>query len=204
MNDAKEFWNEKFSRAGYLYGTKPNAYIKEKSVHLPDGSDILCLAEGEGRNAVYLASCGHKVATLDASDIAIEKQQKLAQQCGHSIYSHLIDLNDWEPEKNTQNAIVMSYLHLPKPLLKKTLKNIETALKPNGLFVGEFFSKDQMNYTSGGPRVIDILYDKVDFETFMQGLSLEVLELEKKIVELDEGVGHQGEASVIRVMLKKI
>ena len=204
MNNVQEIWNEKFSNEEYLYGKSPNQYIKEKSKLIEINSDILCLGEGEGRNALYLSDIGHSITSIDASSSAVDKLNKLLSAHGHSINAYTQNLEDWEPNEEKFAGITTSYLHLPKPLLKKVINNSIKALKNNGIFIGEFFSKKQINYKSGGPKSIDMLYEIKDFKDNIDKENIEIIELKEEIVYLDEGQGHQGEASVIRVVFKKL
>jgi len=204
MNNVQEIWNEKFSNEEYLYGKSPNQYIKEKSKLIEINSDILCLGEGEGRNALYLANMGHFITAIDASNTAVDKLNKLLSSHGHSSKAYAQNLEDWVPNEEQFDAITTSYLHLPKDLFNKVIKNSIKALTNDGIFIGEFFSKNQINYQSGGPKSIDMLYEIKDFKDNIDKENIEIIELKEEIVYLDEGQGHQGEASVIRVVFKKL
>ncbi|MBN2825479.1 MAG: class I SAM-dependent methyltransferase [Campylobacterales bacterium] len=203
MNNAQHFWNTMFANEEeYLYGTQPNAYIQEKSHLLKPNSHILCLAEGEGRNALHLASLGHRISSIDASDIALQKQKKLLEAHGYTIDALHQDLSHWQPQPNYFDAIATSFMHLPKPLLAQVLTHSITTLKPDALFMGEFFSLQQLQYNSGGPKDSQKLYAIEDFVHHQEGI--EFIELKEEIVHLSEGSGHQGEASVIRVLFRKL
>jgi SAM-dependent methyltransferase len=196
----QHFWNEKFSKEEYMYGKKPNAFIESCKHYFDKSKNFLCLGEGEGRNAIYFAKKGFNVTALDASNIGLKKLKDFADKESVKVLTKCIDLNHWEVTSQ-YGAIVASYLHLHKndhiPLFQK----IETALEKEGYFVGEFFSKDQLNFNSGGPKNEDLLYDTSDFENGFP--NCKKIQLEKQTVHLDEGYGHQGEASVIRVVLQK-
>jgi len=200
----KTMWNEKFSRNGYLFGTKPNTYIAEKSVLLKPKTSVLCLGEGEGRNALFLAKNNFDVTAIDASDVGLQKAKELANANNCEIKIEQLDLNDWNPKENSFDAIVCSYLHLEEPLRSKTFKSIIHALLPNGIFIGEFFSHEQLNFSSGGPKNISLLYDLDSMKSILKNKSIEIIELVKELTNLDEGKGHQGEASVIRICFKKV
>lgn len=196
----KEFWNKKFSREGYLYGKKPNAFLVSCSANFKKNHRLLCLGEGEGRNAIYFAKRGYEVVALDASDIGLKKLQEQASEYNVEIKTKCLDLNDWEPEKK-YGSIVASYLHMYKNERDNLFRKIYESLKVDGFFAGEFFSVNQLNYNSGGPKDIDLLYTTKDFENAFPGC--EYHKLEETITILDEGDGHQGEASVIRVIVQK-
>ncbi|RXK05817.1 SAM-dependent methyltransferase [Halarcobacter bivalviorum] len=195
----QEFWNQKFSRDGFLYGLKPNSFIASKIKSFPANSKVLCLGEGEGRNAIFLAKKGFEVTAIDASDIGLSKLEQRAKEEGLNIKTICIDLNEWQAEEE-YDVIVASYLHMYEKDRDRLFDNIDDSLKENAVFVGEFFSQNQLNYNSGGPRDKELLYKVEDFKTHYTFSEAEVKE---QITILDEGKGHQGEASVIRVVLQK-
>ncbi|PLY07368.1 MAG: tellurium resistance protein [Arcobacter sp.] len=196
----QEFWNQKFSRDGYLYGRKPNSFLVSCSSNFKKSQRFLCLGEGEGRNAVYFASKGYEVVALDASDIGLKKLEALAEEEEVYVKTRCVDLNEWEPSKK-YGSIVTSYLHMYKNEREALFNKIESCLKEGGFFVGEFFSTNQLNYQSGGPKDIDLLYTVDDFlNAFPNCTKHKVEELE---TNLEEGNGHQGKAYVIRVIIQK-
>lgn len=195
----QEFWNQKFSRDGFLYGLKPNSFIASKIKSFPANSKVLCLGEGEGRNAIFLAKKGFEVTAIDASDIGLSKLEQRAKEEGLNIKTICIDLNEWQAEEK-YDVIVASYLHMYEKDRDRLFDNIDESLKENAVFVGEFFSQNQLNYNSGGPRDKELLYKVEDFKTHYTFSEAEVKE---QVTILDEGKGHQGEASVIRVVLQK-
>lgn len=199
----QHFWNQKFDGDEHLYGTEPNAYIKEKSGLIAAEGKVLCLGEGEGRNALFLAKEGHDIVAIDASDVGLAKAHRLTQTHGHTIDTVHMDLAEWEPETESFDAIVTSYLHLPQPLRKAVFNKAAHALKTGGVFIGEFFSLDQLGYQSGGPKAPELLYTVEDMRDNLDGLAVETVVLEQVLTHLDEGRGHRGEASVIRVVFKK-
>lgn len=204
MSEQQHFWNEKFDGEEHLYGTEPNAYIKEKSGLINAAGKVLCLGEGEGRNALFLAKEGHDIVAIDASEVGLAKAHRLTQAHGHTIDAVQMDLAKWNPEGERFDAVVTSYLHLPQPLRNEVFRKSVTALKPGGFFIGEFFSQDQLKYTSGGPKALELLYTVEDLANILDRQPVEIVHLDKEITHLDEGRGHQGKASVIRVIFKKL
>jgi len=195
----QEFWNSKFSRDGFLYGIKPNTFIASKIKMFPRGGKVLCLGEGEGRNAIFLAKRGLTVTAIDASDIGLSKLHFRSIEEDVKIETICADLNEWEV-KETYDVIVASYLHMYKNEREDLFEKIEESLNPNGYFIGEFFSTKQLNYTSGGPKDEDLLYTVDDFK---KHFALCEKEIKEQVTILDEGKGHQGEACVIRVIVQK-
>lgn len=198
----QQLWNEKFSRQGYLYGTEPNAFLKEQLQNIAAGSHILFLGEGEGRNACYAASLGFKATALDASDVGIAKCLSLARSLHVTLETLHVDLMHWEPTES-YDAIMCSFLHLNEPLRTQSFRKAVNALHEGGLFIAEFFSKKQLDYTSGGPKAADLLYTTDALESIFSMPTLHTILLTECLDHLEEGSGHQGEASLIRVIIKK-
>ncbi len=192
-----KMWDEKFSRPGYLYGTEPNAYLKEIIDALPKGARILFLGEGEGRNACYAAGLGHVCEALDASQTGLQKLEALAAERGVDVETTHADLAQWQPSKR-YDAILCAFVHLEEPLRTRVFVQALWALEYGGIFAGEFFSTAQLEKDSGGPKQKALLYDVRSFDKLKRpGYACELLE--EATVELDEGEGHKGEAAVVRV-----
>ena len=195
----QEFWNSKFSRDGFLYGLKPNTFIASKIKLLPKNAQVLCIGEGEGRNAIFFAKKEFDVTAVDASDIGLLKLEQRAKEENLKIHTLCMDLNHWNVE-HKYDVIVASYLHMYKEERTALFNKIEESLSDNGYFIGEFFSTKQLNYSSGGPKDEDLLYTVDDFKKSFLMCDKEIKE---QVTILDEGKGHQGEASVIRVVIQK-
>ncbi len=195
----QQFWNEKFAKDGYLYGTNPNEFLASKLNLFKKDSKLLCLGEGEGRNAIFFAKNAFKVKALDASNIGLEKLQKRAKEQNLDINTLCIDLNHWQSDEK-YDVIVASYLHMYKNEREELFLKIENSLNTKGYFIAEFFSQNQLAYNSGGPKDTELLYTKEDFENNFNSC---IKQISEEIVFLDEGIGHQGEASVIRVVIEK-
>jgi len=202
MQDIARMWDDKFSRDGYFYGFEPNVFIESQTNLLAPKGNVLCLGEGEGRNAVYLADKGFDVTALDASPIGMTKALMMAEKRGVSFKAELLDLEHWEP-KQSYNAVVSSYLHLEEPLRTKAFRQAFETLKTDGYFIGEFFSINQIPRESGGPKKPSLLYTLASLESIFDIQGAKIIYLEECDVPLDEGNGHQGDALVIRVIIQK-
>jgi SAM-dependent methyltransferase len=190
----KEFWNERYSANEFVYGIEPNDFLKSQSFSI--GSNILCLAEGEGRNGVYLARQGHAVKCIDFSEEAIKKTQLLAKRNNVNIQTECLDLNELELEPNSLDGIVIIFGHFPMDLRKKVHQQLYSALKPKGKLIIEAYSKEQIHRNTGGPRSLDLLYSYEELASdFLEFLTFEISEIER---EVNEGSFHQGQANVIR------
>ena len=149
-------WDEKFSREGFLYGLKPNEFLKNNFHKLEKSGDILFLGEGEGRTALYAASLGYKVSALDASEVGLQKTQARAKEMNVEVQTILADLDIYKYETR-YSSILCSFLHLPNPLRREAFSKALRALKMNGLFMAEFFSTAQLPLKSGGPKMEELL-----------------------------------------------
>lgn len=202
MSDQREFWNERFAKEGYFYGTEPNVYLKEQIDQLPSSQKILFLGEGEGRNAIYAASLSHTVTALDASEIGLAKTAMQAQSRGLCVSLIHADLEIWNPAES-YDAILCSFLHLPEPLRSEVFAKAISRLNPGALFAGEFFSIYQMPRTTGGPKDESLLYTAEALRSILEPLPCIVDELVETETELREGKGHIGIASVVRMKVRR-
>lgn len=198
----QHFWNEKFSQSGLLYGTEPNLFIKQNYQFLPISGNVICLGEGEGRNAIFLAQQGFKVEALDASDVALKKLRARLDDGLLNIMLRHTMIENWQPQFE-YDGVVCVHMHLPKEYRKILFEKIIKALKTGGIFLCEVFSKRQLKYQSGGPKEENMLYDLCETYDLISNFDFDILKLSEEIVSLDEGV-HQGEACVVRMVLKKI
>ena len=193
------FWNGKFSKADYFYGTKANEFLASKLELFNKHKTLLCLGEGEGRNAVFFAKNGFEVEAIDASDVGLAKLDEISKEENLGIKTLCMDLNHWEANKK-YDVIVASYLHMYKEEREKLFEKIENSLNINGYFVAEFFSTKQLSYNSGGPKDLTLLYTIEDFSNHFKSCEKNIYE---EMTVLDEGMGHQGKACVIRVIIQK-
>lgn len=196
-------WNAKFQEKEFLYGEEPNHFIKEHLELLLPCEYIICLGEGEGRNAIFLADKGLQVEALDISDVALLKLRKHAKANYVQIKIRHTLLQYWQPT-SLYGAVVCTYLHLPKKDQSLLFKKAIASLKVGGIFIAELFSDSQKSFHSGGPKEPDLLYALSDISDTLKFLPCTILKLAQEIVILQEGEKHVGRASVIRVICKKL
>jgi SAM-dependent methyltransferase len=193
-------WDQKFSEEGYYYGTEPNAFIKEWGLKIEKG-DMLAIAEGEGRNAVYLAQLENNVTTWDYSKVAVEKTKALAECKDVKVHAQQRDLGEVEWPENSWDAIINVFGHLPKPLKVRTFNGIKKSLKPGGLFLTEVYSTKQLAYGTGGPRDVEFLFEPNELlEAFKDWRIIHFFYGE---VERYEGKHHHGLSHVIQAVVEK-
>jgi SAM-dependent methyltransferase len=190
-------WDERFNTAEYIYGTDPNDFLVSVTPQIPVGK-VLCLADGEGRNGVYLATLGYAVTSVDQSMVGLEKAQKLAQSKNVTLTTIQANLADFMIEPNTWDAIISIYCHLPSSLRKVLYPKVVQGLKPNGVFVLEGFSPQQLQYNTGGPKDLDLLPILGALKEELELLDWEISQEVER--ELKEGRYHQGKAAVIQML----
>lgn len=189
-------WDERFGGEGFAYGTEPNRWLEAQAHRLRPGSRVLSLAEGEGRNAVWLAARGHRLHAVDGSGVGLEKARRLAAARGVAIEATVADLADFEPRPGAYDAVVLIFLHLPPPLRALVHARAEAALAPGGLVILEAFTPRQLANSSGGPRQAELLYEPAALAADFPGIAWEALR--EEVAELDEGPLHQGRAALVR------
>jgi SAM-dependent methyltransferase len=129
-------WNQRYSAEHYVYGTEPNDFLAASLEQLPTGR-VLCLAEGEGRNAVFLAALGNQVTAVDASSVGLAKARRLAAKHGVEIETLTCDLAELEIEPGAWDLIVSIFAHTPAPLRADLHRRVATGLRPGGVFLLE-------------------------------------------------------------------
>jgi SAM-dependent methyltransferase len=196
----KESWDERYSTSEYIYGVTPNMFFK-KFIDYNQPGRILIPADGEGRNSVYAAQKGWEVTAFDYSSKAREKALNLAKINNVIIDYHLMDFAEYKPDGELFDFIALIFVHIPVENRAEYHHKIINSLKSGGLICLEAFTKEQINYTSGGPKILDLLYSKeLLLEDFKE---LEILLLEERSIIISEGNLHEGEAKVIDLIARK-
>ncbi len=193
-------WDERYAQEGYLYGTEPNEFLKENFHKIPKGK-VLFLAEGEGRNAVFLARQGYKVTAMDSSAVAIKKARRLAQKNDVSITTFVAGLEDFDLGKGQWDGIVSIFCHLPPALRKDVHVRIIRALKKGGVLLAEAYTPDQLKYKTGGPPVKELLVDLSMLKNELQ--SLRLVHALETVREIHEGKLHFGKGAVVQIIAVK-
>jgi SAM-dependent methyltransferase len=193
-------WDKRFSEPGYAYGTEPNGFLASVVDRIPRGN-VLCLAEGEGRNAVYLAGLGYEVTAVDTSTVGLAKADALALDRGVTIDAVLADLADYPIDPGEWQGIVSIFCHLP-PVVRAALhERCLRGLAPGGVFVLEGFTPRQLELGTGGPKSRELLMELEFIRQELPGLRLEIArEIEREVVE---GKFHKGTAAVVQILAVK-
>jgi len=197
----KDFWDERYAEAELAYGEIPNTYLTEVAAQIPADGSVLVVGDGEGRNGVWLARQGFDVTCVDYSSVAVEKIKALADKSGVSLAAICADLNEWDWPQEKFDAVVSVYVHFPDDVRAVLHQKMVDSLKSGGKIIMEAFNKDQLQYKSGGPPVLEMLFSEAMLrEDFA---SVNILEIEEKVVYLDEGKYHCGDGAVVRMIAQK-
>jgi ubiquinone/menaquinone biosynthesis C-methylase UbiE len=197
----KEFWNERYSQAAYAYGISPNKFYMKSFGELSLSGKILFPAEGEGRNAVYAARKGCEVWAYDISEKGKEKAMMLAEQFNAPVNYLVGTLDQHNFEKETFDAIVLIFAHLPLSLRSESHKSLFKLLKPGGYIILEAFNKQHIAFRKknpeiGGPGELNMLLSTEEIKQDFRNISIVLLENTE--VDLKEGIYHNGRGSVVR------
>lgn len=197
--DPREFWNARFSQPGFAYGTEPNDLVREVAPRLK--GPVLSLGEGEGRNAVYLAQRGLEVTAVDLSSFGLEKAQRLAAERNTRITTEVADLADYDLGTERWGTILCIWCHLPSWVRARVHRDVVAALAPGGLFVLEVYTPRQLQFDTGGPKNLDLLYEPDQTKAELEGLVFErCVEFEHDVLE---GEWHRGRSASLHVIARK-
>jgi 2-polyprenyl-3-methyl-5-hydroxy-6-metoxy-1,4-benzoquinol methylase len=203
----KEMWDKRYAEEGYAYGTEPNKFLEQQLAKIPAEGKALFAAEGEGRNAVHAAKLGWKVTAFDLSESGKTKALLLAEQENVSLNYFVENLQNLDFKPNEFDLLVLIYAHFPAELKSEFHKKLANYVKPGGHVVFEAFSKEHIKYNSvnpkaGGPKDVAMLFSveevSNDFRDF------EIIQLQEKVVDLNEGKYHIGQSSVVQFVGRKL
>jgi cyclopropane fatty-acyl-phospholipid synthase-like methyltransferase len=197
-----ERWEARFREPGYHFGTEPNAFLKSKSHLLKPGQKALSIADGEGRNGVFVAGLGLDVLAIDFSPSALAKSQALAKERGVTLRTERADLETWKWPVAAFDVIAGIFFQFLTPELRtRVFADIKRALKPGGLVLIEGYGLKQLDYKTGGPSEPERLYTRPMLqEAFGDFASLDIVEYD---AELSEGDRHVGMSALVDLVGRK-
>lgn len=193
-------WDERYNKDEYHYGTGPNDFLKEwVGKLLPRDREsqparVLCLADGEGRNSVYLAELGAEVTALDISPVGLQKARNLADSRGVSIQTQVADLTQCELPETHYDGIVMIFCHLPSHNRPRLYQQIRQSLKADGWLLVEGYSEAQLGRNTGGPASVDLLLSAQELKAAFTDFRIE--HSAERLRDIQEGGGHTGVGAV--------
>lgn len=201
-NSERDRWNARFAADGFVFGTDPNAFLASQRERLAPGMSALCVADGEGRNSVWLARQGLEVTAFDFSPVGLAKAMKLALQNGVKVDYRQADVNDWDWDAARYDVVVAIFVQFTPPAERSRMfAGMIRALKPGGLLILQGYRPEQLRYATGGPKRVENLYTEALLrESFA---ALEILHLASHDDVVDEGAGHQGMSALIDLVARR-
>lgn len=197
----KAFWNERYGNAGFAYGLEPNDFLVFAARYLSEGSKVLTIGEGEGRNALFLAKAGCRVVAVDQSDVGMAKALEIARQADCDIQAIVADLADFSMGHDEYDAVISIFCHLPSVLRQSVHRRIYDGLRHGGLFITEAYAPAQIQNATGGPKDVDML---VSLDEVTGSFShFEPLHAYSGVRDVREGAFHCGQAIVTQYIGKK-
>lgn len=194
-------WNERYAPATYFYGTEPNDFLRQQAPAIPSAGTVLCLGEGEGRNAVYLAGQGYDVVALDQSAVGLEKAGRLAAAKAVHIETLIANLDGYRFDAARWDGIVSIWCHLPSTIRSSIHRQVVTGLKPGGVFLLEAYMPRQIPNGTGGPKDVDLLPTLAELRRDLEGLEiLKGAEIDRIV---QEGTGHNGLSAVVQIVARR-
>ena len=202
FTDATEHWNRRFEVEAYLFGTEPNVWLREHASVWQPGQRVLSIADGEGRNSVWLAQQGLVVDAFDISRVAVEKARKLAAARGVDVNFAVSDVDGYAWPEGVYDGVAAVFVQFAHPAMRARLfDRIKRALKPGGFLVLQGYTPRQLEYKTGGPPHAENMYTQALLrEAFAD---IDIVELREYEAEVDEGTGHHGHSALIGMVGKK-
>ena len=202
FRDAAATWNQRYADDDFHFGREPNDYLRAKAPLLPPGGPVLCVADGEGRNSVWLAQQGHAVQAFDLADVAVAKARRLAAEAGVEVDHHVAAFDDWNWQPAAFDAVVAIFIQFADPAMRaRQFAQMQATLKPGGVLVLQGYTPRQLELKTGGPGVLSHLYTADALrEAFA---AMEIVELVEYEAVLDEGARHRGPSALVGLVARK-
>jgi cyclopropane fatty-acyl-phospholipid synthase-like methyltransferase len=197
-----ERWETRFRAGAYAFGKEPNAFLKSQAHRLPAGGHALSVADGEGRNGVWLAEQGLEVLSIDFSPAALEKARALAAERGVKLATERADVTTWRWPQNAFDVVTAIFIQVVTPAQRPAFfANLKNALKPGGLLLMQSYRPEQLKYGTGGPREVERLYTRALLEDAFGDMAQ--LEIREHDSEIREGTAHVGMSALIDLVAVK-
>jgi len=202
MNNMTSMWDERYAQEGYLFGTEPNEFLVSQRHLLKPGMSCLAVADGEGRNGVWLAQQGLHVLSVEASAVALDKARNLAQQRGVAIDFEQADLALWQWGEHRFDAVAAIFIQFAPPALRDQMfAGIKRCLKPGGLLLLQGYTPRQLEYKTGGPPLAENMYTEALLRRAFG--DMEILHLREHDDHIGEGTAHSGMSALIDMVARK-
>lgn len=195
-------WNDRFDTPDYVYGTQPSQGLRRHADLLLPGQTALSIADGEGRNAVYLAEKGLTVTAFDGAPNAVAKAQRLAETRGVTVQTSVADILTYDWDAQTYDLVVGIFFQFLTPAERaQVFDGMIRATRPGGSILVHGYTVEQLAHGTGGPRVADQLYTA---DLLRDAFSTcEILDLTCYEAVLDEGAGHSGPSALVDLVARR-
>ncbi len=195
-------WNRRFAEADYLFGTEPNVWLREHAGVWQPGERVLCVADGEGRNSVWLARQKLQVDAFDISEVAVAKARRLAEQQGVAVNFSVADCDAFAWAEGAYDGVAAIFIQFADPALRERLfARIVRSLKPGGVLVLQGYTPQQLEFRTGGPPVLSHLYTEDLLRAAFA--SLDILTLRSYEAMVREGAGHHGQSALVGLVARR-
>jgi SAM-dependent methyltransferase len=202
FDDPAGTWNRRFSESGYLFGTEPNGWLVEHADLWEAGQRVLCIADGEGRNSVWLAQRGLTVDAFDVSEVGVRKARDFARITGAKVNFAVADIAELRWPENLYDGVAAIFFQFADPALRaRIFEGIVRCLKPGGTLVLQGYTPRQLEYRTGGPPHASHMYTPQLLREAFAGM--EILQLREYEADLAEGKGHKGRSALIGMVARK-
>lgn len=202
FKDAQATWDRRFDGLDFLFGTAPNAFLASQLGHLRAGQTALAVADGEGRNSVWLAQQGLRVDAFDVSPVGVAKAARLARRAGVAVTLHVSDCDAWDWQADQYDVVAAIFVQFADPAQRQRLfDGMIAPLKPDGLLIVQGYTPQQLDYKTGGPGRLDHLYTSAMMRAAFG--ALDILELRDYDSVLAEGSAHVGRSALLGMVARK-
>lgn len=200
--DAAQTWNRRYDSADFLFGKQPNEWLREQAHALPPAGRVLCVADGEGRNSVWLARQGFQVDAFDVADRAVDKARAFAQSEGVSVNFAVADCDGFVWPQAAYDGVAAIFVQFADPPMRARLfERIVSSLKPGGVLILQGYTPKQLEYRTGGPPILSHLYTRDLLVSAFADLS--IIELREYEAEVREGQGHRGLSALVGLVARR-
>ena len=197
-----ERWNQRFAQPDFVFGEEPNAWLRAHAYHWRAGQRVLCVADGEGRNSVWLAQQGLRLEAFDISPVGVAKARGLAQRRGVQVDYQVADCDGFAWPRAAYDGVAAIFVQFADPAMRARLfTRIVDSLAPGGVLVLQGYTPQQLVYRTGGPAQVENLYTEALLRASFG--ALELLTLSDYEAEVDEGAGHRGRSALIGLVARK-
>ncbi len=194
--DAARTWDSRYSADEYIFGKEPNRWLHQHSAVLPDSGRVLCVADGEGRNSVWLASRGLEVDAFDVSETGVAKARRLAAEKNTTVHFTIADCDGFVWQECAYDVVVAIFVQFADPAMRaRMFQNMIRSLKPGGIVLLQGYTPKQLDYRTGGPPEVSHLYTP---EMLRDAFAyLRISELTEYEEVMQEGSRHHGMSALI-------